>query len=206
MARACPRPCRYLGASPWPSNPHIATGCTPPRWSLSLFLRFGSLRDLSLMRRCLFLLKRCFKVAMRRLLPAEWSMPRSLMTVCMGGSSETSSFASASCVVLSVTMKAVLLLLTLSPAALSWSRNSCQAVTTLVARMSASLWLPSNPMLSTQPLSVRSGWLAWKGARRLGTTCRHPSGAVEPCAEFSFSQDCLGSRVDLRGKKVGSSG
>ena len=53
--------------------------------------RLGNLRLRSLIRRCLFLRKRCWRVVILRRWLAEWSMPRSLMTVWIGGSCGPSS-------------------------------------------------------------------------------------------------------------------
>ena len=79
--------------------------------------RLGSLRLRSLILRCLFLRNRCCSVAILLLLPAEWSIPKSLITVWIGGSFGLSSLANSLWMVLSVTMKAVLWLLTTNPTA-----------------------------------------------------------------------------------------
>ena len=182
VARPCRSAIRYLEASPWPSKPQRATGWTPPLWSLSLVRMLGSLRLLSLIRRCLFFLNLCCRVAIRRRLPAEWSIPRSRITDWMGGSSGPRSLPSSLWMTLSVTMKAVLWLFTINPAAVSSVRRWFQAWMVRWASCMGSVWLPSKPMSSTHPLRWSSGNARWKlprmGWRKVlarSGACGHPA-------------------------------
>ena len=116
-------PIRALRMGPATPGGGLSAGWTPPRCRRSLVRRLGSLRLRSLILRCLFLRNRCCSVAILRRLPAEWSMPKSRITVWIGGSLGLMRLASSLWMVLSVTMKAVLWLLTTNPTPFSPSRS-----------------------------------------------------------------------------------